>query len=327
MGKLELYSERQRRLSGQVPRPDKHDELPAKFRVQFTQIMRETLGECGPNEDEFDKLDSRSGKWFAIWVEMEKTIKRELGYSAIGNSTYGSDDRIIEHFLSCDNGEAIDIMEIVCKYLLVAFPEIIRQTYSEHSEEYEQIPRKAAAAHKEVNIRLRDSLVALRFDLKLKTLVRVDSETLDTEILQLASDMLADSGFREASEDFAKALGHHRAGNTKEAIQNACVALETTCKTILQDNEWDMPVNPTLRPLIDSLFDNGLIDSSLKDHFEALKKIATSGVGTIGNRKGRHGRQRGEKIAPRYFSGYVVHSVGSAIIFLLDTNYHMNDAA
>jgi hypothetical protein len=128
---------------------------------------------------------------------------------------------------------------------------------------------------------------------------------------------LSESGFKGPADEFMRAFDHHRKGNNKEAIAEALKAFESTMKAICAARRWAHPPNATAKPLLDILFQNGLVPTELESHFAGLRSAMESGLPTVANRTSRHGQGATPLEIPSHFAAYALHLVASNIVFLV----------
>ena len=82
--------------------------------------------------------------------------------------------------------------------------------------------------------------------------------------------------------------------------------------------KWPHDPNATANPLIQVLFDRGLIPPFWNQHFSALRATLEAGVPTARNRLGGHGQGTQVVEVPGYLVAYVLHQTASAIVFLAE---------
>jgi hypothetical protein len=74
----------------------------------------------------------------------------------------------------------------------------------------------------------------------------------------------------------------------------AMKAFESVMKTILVRKKWSYDERDTASKLINSLFENGIVDKNLQTHLTSLK-TTLKGLSTIRNRTSDMGKERRKK--------------------------------
>jgi len=147
--------------------------------------------------------------------------------------------------------------------------------------------------------------------------VRVDSQFLHSETVKPALGLLNESGFTGPSDEFMRALDHHRKGDNKAAIAEALKAFESTMKSICVARKWTYGPRDTANALNNIMFERGLVPSEMQSHFQGLRSALESGLPTVANPQ-RHGQGATPVEAPRRLAAYALHLVASNIVFLVD---------
>jgi len=117
----------------------------------------------------------------------------------------------------------------------------------------------------------------------------MDSQFAHAEVVKPALSLLNAAGFDGPADEFLRAFEHYRHGRRKEAVAEALKAFESTMKAICVARKWSHAPNATARPLMDILFQNGLIPGELESHFAGLRAAMESGLPTLSNKTSRHG--------------------------------------
>lgn len=185
------------------------------------------------------------------------------------------------------------------------------------SIEKANITQTAEDAIEELNQRFREHAIGYQYIEG--QIVRVDSEYIYEEAVQPAISMMSEEGFEGASQEFMSAHEHFRKGRHKEAISDALKAFESVMKTICKRKGWEVRDNATAKPLINTLFQNGLLSISLQTQFSSLRDTLESGLPTIRNKNSGHGQ--GESIVhlPTHLVAYALHLAATNILFLIES--------
>lgn len=101
---------------------------------------------------------------------------------------------------------------------------------------------------------------------------------------------------------------HYRRGHAKEALNECLKALESVMKIICEKRNWAHDPHATAKPLLDVLFEKGLIPPFWNAHFSGLRSTLEAGVPTGRNRIGGHGQGSAVVTVPEYLVAYMLHS-------------------
>jgi hypothetical protein len=129
--------------------------------------------------------------------------------------------------------------------------------------------------------------VGYEFD---REIIRVDSRLLHAEAVKPALALLRESEFKGAQVEFLTAYDHHRHGRKKEALNESLKALESVMKSICAKRNWAHDPNAPGKTLLQTVFDNGLIDPFWNSHFSALRATLEAGVPAARNKLRCHGQ-------------------------------------
>jgi hypothetical protein len=306
----DLYSKRKKRLASQGQADVyQYDSIPQKLRVQITQVIREALGHWYRPEGNYTyQPESPSSHW---WEEIDSVLARENGVFFLGKyQSSNAEVSTMEHFLATDTDGALDVIQLC--FQVIDGP--IRNFYDGDLER-SGITVSADDAIEELNHRFKEHSVGYQF--VEKRIVRVDSQLLHAEIVKPALALLHEAGFSGPSDEFMRAFDHHRKGENKDAIADALNAFESTMKSICDARGWKYGPRDTAKPLLDILFDKGLIPSELANHFAGLRSAMEAGLPTLANRTSRHGQGSTPTEVPEHLVAFSLHLVASNIVFLV----------
>jgi hypothetical protein len=150
------------------------------------------------------------------------------------------------------------------------------------------------------------------------TLIRKDSQFVHSEIIRPTLALLSDPDFSGAQDEFLNAYKFYRQGNKKQAVAEALKSFESTMKVICAKKGWKHPENATATPLINTLFENGLIPPELESHFTGLRSSMQSGLPTLSNKTSRHGQGLKPIDIENYLVEYALHLCAANIVFLIN---------
>ena len=190
---------------------------------------------------------------------------------------------------------------------------------------YMRFRELAENATDEINAWLRESNIGYEF---VRNETIADSEMIviadrvsHTEIVVPALHLLSDRRFATANAEFMRALGHLRRRENDDAIGEAAKSLETTLKILAAELKWPHdPNKDTLRRLLDIAIKNSKCDPMWQSHFESVRALLESGLGTARNRLDGHGQGVTSRVVPDYLARFAVHQAASAILFFVESN-------
>jgi hypothetical protein len=306
MAILETYSKRQKRLQN-AGKQDvyQYDEFPEAFRTQVVHILSAALGayfsvtSSGPNP---------------AWTGFYRNLLKELGVFKLSSShTDDPAQDCMKFILEADASGLLDTIE----FAFQAIDRVVRNFHNYETITFSivQTPKDAI---EELNGRFKEH--GLGYQYVDGILIRLDSKFAHAEIVKPALSLLNAAKFDGPADEFVRAFEHYRHGRNKEAIAEALKAFESTMKAICAARRWSHPPNATAKPLLDLLFQRGLIPADLESHFSGLRSAMESGLPTLSNKTSRHGQGAVPIEVPPHFAGYALHLMASNIIFLVEAH-------
>jgi hypothetical protein len=303
MSIFNIFSKRQKALRGELPDLYTYDKIPNALKVQVIHIWRDVLGDAESYHER-----PRVVKTYRFIVE---TLCREYGLFVLpGKNEYGYRHYLEElaNFLlqEQDSERALDAIELSFKCI----DKFTRDWDYVHNSDADE---SADAAIGELNGRFREHGIGYEFD---GEIIRVDSQLLHSETVKPALALLREPAYRGAQAEFLTAHEHYRHGRKKEALTESLKAFESVMKSICAKRKWPHDPNAQAKTLLQTLFDNGLIQPFWTSHFSALRATLEAGVPTARNKLGGHGQGPDVVEVPEFLVGYVLHLTASAILFL-----------
>jgi hypothetical protein len=122
-----------------------------------------------------------------------------------------------------------------------------------------------------------------------------------------------------AEQEFLKAHEHYRAGQFKEALNEALKSFESVMKSICAQRGWPVSTDTTASALIDTCLKHGLIPPFWESQFSGLRALLEGGIPPARNRMGGHGQGESVRFVPPHIVSYVLHMTAAAIVFLADS--------
>jgi len=308
MAIFDLYSKRKKRQEsqGQVD-VYQYDLIPERLRIQIAKIMEDAMGRWRPPSDNLYRRTSPSSEF---WVFVHDTIAKELGVWSLGDGISSPEQRCIQHLTSAGTDEVLDIIELSFRVIDHAIRRL-----GPDARENASIKQDPDEAIEELNQRFREHGVGYQY--LEGEIVRIDSQFLHTEAVKPALELLNGAGFTGPADEFLRAFDHHRKGEKKEAIADALSAFESTMKAICGARGWKYAAKDTAQPLINNLFQHGLIPAELQSHFSGFRAAMEAGLPTLANPI-RHGQGSTPVSVPEHFVAYALHLTASNIVFLVE---------
>lgn len=140
--------------------------------------------------------------------------------------------------------------------------------------------------------------------------IRVDEQVPHREAIQPALTALSAPHFKEANDEFLKALVRYRDDELPDCLTACNSALESVLKVICDRRKWAYEDHQTLKPLLDAV----VAQTSLDPFYKSALVV----VGTVRSRLGSaHGRGTKDRPVPRHIAQYALTSTAAAIILLI----------
>ena len=323
----EIFSERQKRIRGEVPDVYQYETIPRELRVQAIHILNRIFGQLYPyvvksddfefeyiefghhQFDEYMELEKEFTEWQKFnlrsnYEQVHELLCQEYGVFTLGNSNDPCES--VRSFLieTEETEKAIDVMELSIQHME-------RCVAGHHYTNESFLTREAIS---KLNQRFREHGVGYQYESG--QIIRIDSQLLHTEVVRPALQMLSASTYEGANEEFLSAHAHYRKGRYKECLNDSLNAFESCLKAICKKRGWAYTEKDTARRLIAIVFDEGLIPDFMQSHFSALRSVLESGVPTVRNRLGGHGQGPEKIIVPEYIAVYALHLTASNIVLL-----------
>ncbi|MBX5084697.1 hypothetical protein HJB56_18305 [Rhizobium lentis] len=300
----DLYSKRQKRLSGAEPDIYQYANIPDKLKVQIVHILSRALGE----KAESSSSKSEVGKAYRIIV---KTIREERGVFVLPPTRRDYDEpyqELVDYFLEeRDVDKCLDVIEL-------SFGLIHRHTRYPGYRGRSDYNQRADNAIADLNTRFKENAVGYQFvD---GEIIRVDSELLHVEAVRPALRLLNTKAYAGPQEEFLSAHEHYREGKNKEALNDCLKAFESTMKAICDKRGWTYKPGDTAKPLIDVLYAEGLVPPFWQNQFASLRGLLESSIPTARNKKSGHGQGAIPTTVPDHMAAYVLHMTASTLVFL-----------
>jgi hypothetical protein len=299
---IDIFSKRQKKLRGEVPDIYRYDDIPEPLRIQIVYIMTDGLGDC------------RSSQTEKAYSSIHQTLCREYGRFYLADKSHLMFPDFIkdlrQFLLSTSNiEEVIDVIELSFQVI---------DTYYRENQVLYNIRAKITPdqAIEELNARFKEHGVGYQYESG--QIIRVDSQIIHNNAVKPALHLLSDARFKGANEEFLQAHEHYRHKRYKECLNDCLKALESTMKTICDNQGWAYESRDPAKKLIGICFQNKLIPIFLETQLSSLKQNIESGIPTVRNKLGGHGQGSEPVIVPEYFASYQLNMTASTIKLLVE---------
>lgn len=300
----EIYSKQQKRLRGEFPDVYQYETAPEKLRIQVILLFKEVCEYC--------VRDYESDGWIypfpyqSLCDYVHKTLCSEYGQFSLYSSLYDSTAEDVEgYFLNTrDIEEVLDVIQVSFQCIEREFSDL-EITYVEN-------------AILELNTRFQEHGVGYQYESG--QIIRVDSQYTHSKAVRPVLSLLSDPKYKSANEEFLKAHEHYRKGDYKSCIQECSNAFESVLKVICDNSGWKYTEKATAKPLLDIVYNNGLLPKYKKSFFDNVRCALESGIPTIRNNISGHGSGSKEVAVPDYMAEHMLNLTASSILLLVKAN-------
>ena len=308
MAIFDLFSKRQAKVRGDLPDVFQYEEMRQELRVQIVHILRESLG----NESEA----LHGGQVAEAYEYIVESLCREYGVFTLATDQSSRNRNYIRelwNYVLCEPN-----VERVLDAVELSFRVIDKVASLWDYRRHHKAREESTEAIEELNARFLQWAFGYRFEEG--WIIRIDSELMHSEVVKPALALLQDSSFEGAEAEFHKAYEHYRHGRMKEALNECLKSMESTIKTIADSRDWKYPTGATAKPLLDLMFEKGLVPQLWAQHFSGIRASLESGVPTARNKMGGHGQGKEVVEVPDHYVAFVLHQTAAIIIFLAKAN-------
>jgi AbiJ N-terminal domain 4 len=296
----DVYSKRQKRLRGELPDVYQYEDIPAPLRVQIVHILNDAVA---INADK-------------LYSSLHNLLCREYGVFDLANNSFHNPllTVLIDKNALAPTLVPQDYVEITLDIIEIIFRAIDIYVRSDY---YLFSPKISPdSAIEELNFRFKEHGVG--FEYRSGQIIRIDSELVHAEVVKPVLNLLSDSRFQGANEEFLKAYEHYRHGRYKECLNECLKSFESTLKTICDIRQWTYNQNDTSKKLIDICLKEQLVPQYLQSQFAAIRTILESGVPTIRNKLGGHGQGTQQITVSQNMASYMLHLTATNLLFIIE---------
>lgn len=151
---------------------------------------------------------------------------------------------------------------------------------------------------------------------------RVDSSLLHDLTISEAQRLLPRVGYSPAERAFREALVLHRTGNEARSIHQATSALESVLKAAVKRRKLKLPSKSNVGALIQRLRENGGLPNVQAEILTRLTSLMESLSGPRNQTPNAgHGGAPGDTAATPHLAGFVLHTIGAALVFIVEEEF------
>ena len=307
MGIVDLFHKRaeKARRAGQAD-VYQYDDLPAALRRQVVMILAATLGPVDLGSY------ARQGPNAEIWGSLDEALCRELGVFTLATGSY-ADERISNYLLNAPVAETLSVIELAFQVIDQCRDQI---SGWQHGVIHSAVSQEPQDAIDELNHRFREHRCGYQYESG--EIFRLDDDFTHSEIVRPALAVLGDPALTAADEHFRQAHKHYRAGESAQAMGEALKALESTLKVVCQQRGWTGAANATAKPLLDLIFEKGLLPSAQESYMAGVRVQLESGLPTTAN-PNRHGQVTSTN-PPDYLVAFALRQAATSISLIVEAH-------
>lgn len=294
----DIFSKRQKKATGKGVDVFQYDDIPRHLRVQVAHIWKDVVGIMIAWRDD------------PIFGATKDILCREYGLFRLVSARCDNGlQEVTKFFLESANTEqAIDVIETTFR--------LIETLYSKNDCAFVEATMSPQAGIEELNERFRENGVGYQY--VSGSIIRVDSTLIHKEVVLPALEFLSDPAFKGANDEYLKAHKAYRDHEYDTCLNECLKAFESTLKIIFKERKWTYASTDPAKNLIGIAFANDLIPKFMQSHFTALQSVLESGVPTVRNKLGGHGKGSEDREVPLHFAAYALHLTASNIVFLVE---------
>ncbi|MBN8624542.1 MAG: hypothetical protein J0M17_03535 [Planctomycetes bacterium] len=228
---------------------------------------------------------------------------------------------VLGHFLACDDALALEFIEQMFQVFVNPGQrgvDVINAIFEEEGIGYQLTPYIETITEEPGSYMGRP--MGKLMHIQRPRIIKRGDEFVQTEIVQPAIELLKDSKFKGANEEFVKAHEHYRSKDYKACLVDCGKSFESTMKVICHHKKWQFDEHrDTASKLIKICVDNGLLPTHSEQQLTALRMLLESGVPTIRNRQGGHGQGVQQNDVSPEMARYAMHLTAANVILLVES--------
>ena len=162
----------------------------------------------------------------------------------------------------------------------------------------------------------------LPFSFEGGVLIKDNSRIVVKEIIEPTLTLTADKKYKSVNREIKKAMDFLHEREYASSIIESYKAVESTIKIICKKHNWEINKQKggqkSLKPLLDILFEKGLLNFNEQSYFSGLRSVLESSVAMYRNIPGvAHGKGNSKDQIKHHQANFVFHNACSTIVFLI----------
>lgn len=300
---FDLYSKR-KKLEAAAGQSEvyQYDVIPEGLRAQIVMIWEDALGQP---QEYGSEIATRA------WSIVRDTVKREKGKFSLSNERKPKNDCINYLMNFAETDDVLDILEVSFTVICNIHRRITQSDLIDSD-----IKISAEDAVSELNVRFREHSVGYYFENG--RIFRIDSQLLHAEVVKPALALLHDPMFKEPNTEFLLAHEHYRHGKHADAVVAAQRAFESVMKCILAAKQVPFDLGDRSAELIKAVRRAGILPDYLEAGFDTYIAMLKTGLPSVRNNAGGHGRAPDTPATPAYIARYAIYMAATNIVLLVE---------
>ena len=293
------------------PVADNLPEVTDTFRARVLMLWRDQTSGASLIRDAFGHDPAAEQFWGELHNAMQHLYGRP--YLRDHRRSFSARDDLMAFLDQCGTAQFFDAMELSFK--LPSSPRFAREA-NDQVDRFNSVFRIEALPYEMTAFTEQweptdDRPGATRLlGIAYPKVIRVDEQVPHREAIQPALIALSASHFKEANDEFRKALVHYRNDELPDCLTACGSALESVLKVICDRKKWEYTDAQTL----DSLLNTVLPQTSLDPFYKSALMV----VGSIRNRlSSAHGKGTKDRSVPHHIARYALTSTAAAIVLLI----------
>ena len=293
MGIFDLFSKRLARRKGDVSDVLVEGPLPQKLKIQIVHILQETIGIHG-------HMYSSVNDAYTIYSNIRQILLKEYGKFNLNGKGENEPEDLLNWFLNkASDLEALDTIEICFSFIYSECDDFYKRNHGTIMTNEQAIT--------ELNKRFLESNIGYQFNTN--QLFPLKEQFTHQNATLPALQILSNKRFKGAEEEFRKAYSHYKESKYEESIVDSLKSFESMMMNICAAKDWEYDKKDSASKLIKTMINNGLIVPELQAPLE-------SGLPTIRNKLGGHGKGNSNRTVPKHVAMYALNLAANNILLL-----------
>lgn len=268
---------------------------PSSLKWQIVHHFEEFIGKRDEYTDE------------SFWKRVKLFLLKELGVPNLTSVHRRYDgDEVVGWFIASSNvGTILDFIEFGMRRI-----DYNHRKYSRFSDQNGE-----SIGIKIINARMLEHSFGYQYEIN--QLIRIDSTFLHKELVKPTLIFLSDENFLVARKEYLLAFDHFKEGSYAASITECGKAFESTLKIIAYLRGWPNAQNLNAKALVDLMYGNKFIDSSVQEGVGALRALLSSSVSVLRNKTSAHGAGTLDLEISSDLAAFQLHQTAAVLQYLI----------